>query len=230
MSRLFTLAAHDARLQYRYGIYIAYAFVVAIYVLVLANAGPYLPSFAIGVIIYSDPAALGFFFLGALMMLERAERVRTALAVAPISSADYLAAKVMTLGTVSLIACGVLLVVVHGAANPALLLVAVALTSICFIGIGVPVALRFRTVNGYLIGAGALLTPIIGPAALALLDPQPAWLAVWPPVAQFRLILVATGYGTASGSEIAVMLASCAAAAAAATWLAVVSLKPELGK
>lgn len=230
MSRLLTLAAHDARLQYRYGIYIAYTFVVAMYVLVLANAGPYLPSFAIGIIIYSDPAALGFFFLGALMMLERAERVRTALAVAPISSADYVAAKVMTLTAVSLVACAVLLVVVHGAGNPLLLLVTVALTSVCFIGIGVPIALRFRTVNGYLIGAGGLLTPIIGPAALALLDPLPAWLAVWPPVAQFRLILVATGYGAAGPAEIAFMLLICVLAAAGASWLAVASLKRELGK
>jgi hypothetical protein len=53
---------------------------------------------------------------------------------------------------------------------------------------------------------------------------------LWPPIAQFRLVLVATGYGTANGLEIAVMLASCAAAAAAAAWFAVASLKTELGK
>ncbi|MEQ1901358.1 MAG: hypothetical protein ABL866_11560 [Devosia sp.] len=230
MSRVLTLARHDARLQFRYGIYVAYAFVVGFYVFMLTSAAPYLPSWAVGVIIYSDPAGLGFFFLGALMMLEKAERVRTALATAPVSSAEYFAAKVMTLSSVSLIACGALLIVVHSAPNPALLLAAVALTSIMFIGIGVPVALRFRTVNGYLVGAGALLTPVIAPAGLALLEPLPNWLLIWPPVAQFRLILIATGYGTASLGEVVLMLAVCFAAAAAASWFAIETLKTELGK
>lgn len=230
MSRLLALARHDARLQYRYGIYFAYAFVVAFYVFVLTSAAPYLPSWAVGVIIYSDPAGVGFFFLGALMMLEKAERVRTALATAPISAAEYFAAKVMTLSSMALIACGILLVVVHGAPNPALLLAGAALTSVAFIGIGVPVALRFRTVNGYLVGAGALLTPVIAPAALALIEPLPMWLLIWPPVAQFRLILIATGYGTASPGEVALMLAVCLAAAAGASWFAIATLKQELGK
>lgn len=230
MTRLFVLAAHDARLQFRYGIYVAYAFVVGFYVAVLTTAGPYLPAWAAGAIIYSDPAALGFFFLGALMMLERAEGVRTALAVAPVTAADYFFAKVTTLATVSLLACVVLLLVLHGAADPALLLVAVALTSICFIGIGVPVALRFRTVNAYLVGAGGLLTPVIAPAAFALLEPLPAWALLWPPIAQFRLILIATGHGSATPLELALMLAVSAVAAAAASWLAIAALQQELGK
>ena len=113
---------------------------------------------------------------------------------------------------------------------PPLLLVAVALTSICFIGIGVPVALRFRTVNGYLVGAGGLLTPVIAPAAFALLDPLPVWAMLWPPIAQFRLILVATGYGSATPLEITLMLVVCAIAAAAAVWFAIAVLKREFGK
>ena len=50
-----------------------------------------LPDWAAAFIIFTDPAALGFFFLGALMMLERSEGVRTALATTPLSLLDYLA-------------------------------------------------------------------------------------------------------------------------------------------
>lgn len=230
MTRLLALAAHDARLQFRYGIYVAYGFVIALYCVAIWGAGALLPVWAPGVVVFSDPAALGFFFLGALMMLERTEGVRMALAVTPLTAAQYLASKIITLSGLSLLSCVVLLLALHDAPNPALMLGAVALTSIAFIGIGVPIALRFRTVNAYLVGAAAVLTPIIAPAAFALLDPMPLWLAIWPPIAQFRLILVTTGYGTASAADLGVMLIVAVLTAVAACLVAQRALRWELGK
>jgi fluoroquinolone transport system permease protein len=230
MSSLLVLARHDTRLQYRYGIYAAYAFVVGFYALVLTLGRGALPAWAIALVIYTDPAAVGFFFLGALMMLEKAEGVRTALAASPATAAQNLAGKIVTLGLLAHRACAVLILIHGSVPHPALLLLAVALTSVGFLGIGVPIALRFRTVNAYLVGSGAFLTPVIAPAALALLDPMPPWLGLWPPVAQFRLILVALGHAPADASEIVVLLAVAAVAAALGVWLAVAALRGELGK
>ena len=58
-----------------------------------------------------------------------------------------------------------------GGSNLALLFLTVALTSVQYIGIGIPIALHFRTVSGYLLGSAAFLTPLIAPAFLALLEP-----------------------------------------------------------
>ena len=229
-ARLLTLAFHDARLQYRYGIYAAYAFVLAFYIAVLVGAGPYLPAWAPGLIIFTDPAALGFFFLGALMMLEKSERIRAALGVAPISPFDYLAGKVITLTGMAVISSAILVLFIHEPANPALLLLAVGLTSIMYVGIGVPIALRFRTVNGYMIGSSGFLIPLIAPGFVALLDPTPAWAMVLPATSQFKLILVAAGAGSASAIEIAFMLLVVAAAAVAALALALHYLRRELGR
>lgn len=228
--RLWTLVAHDARLQYRYGVYAAYGFVVALYVAVLVWAAPWLPAWVPAVVIFTDPAALGFFFLGALLMLERSERVRPALAVAPVSPGEYFGGKLITLSAVSLIAAAALLMVLHRPADPALLLLTVALTAIQYIGIGVPIALGFRTVNGYLIGSAGFLTPLIAPGFLALLDDMPLWLAVIPAVSQLRLLLVATGAAEASATEVAVMLAVSGMAAAGGCWLALRSLRREFGR
>lgn len=227
---MLTLVAHDARLQFRYGIYAAYAVVVLLYVAIIATAGPRLPPWVAATIIFTDPAALGFFFLGALMMLERAEGVRTALTVAPLAAVDYLGAKLVTLTGVALAACLALYVAAHPAGNPALLVTAVLLTSVQYIGIGVPIALRFRTVSGYLIGSAGFLTPVIAPGFLALLDPFPLPVALIPAVSQYRLILVATGAAQASGPEILAMLAVSIAAAVGALWLALRTLRRELGK
>lgn len=230
MSKAAVLLAHDARLQYRYGIYVAYAFVVGFYIAALTLGRGILPDWAVAALIYTDPAAVGFFFLGALMMLEKAEGVRAALAISPVTSLHYLIGKLISLTALAVIASAVLLLV-HGAApHPALLIATVTLISLTFIGIGVPVAILFRTVNEYLIGSSAFLTPLIAPAFLALLDPMPAWLAIWPPVAQFRLLLVSLGYAEADDPAIVFMLVVCAAGAVGALWLALASLRRELGK
>jgi fluoroquinolone transport system permease protein len=182
------------------------------------------------VIIFTDPAALGFFFLGALMLLEKAESVRTALAVTPLSAAEYLLAKTITLTAVSLVACAVLLVFVHRPADPLLLLATVALTAIQYIGIGVPIALRFRTASGYLIGSAGFLTPVIAPGFLALLPAMPVALALIPAVSQLRLMLIATGAASATAAELTLMLAVCAIAAAGGAWLALRALRREFGQ
>jgi len=227
---MLSLVRHDTRLQYRYGIYAAYAFVVGFYVLMLLLGRQYFPGWVVAFIIYSDPAAVGFFFLGALMMLEKSENVRGALAVSPATASAYLAGKTITLCGLAL-AAALIVLLVHGAApNPVLLLLAVGLTSVSFLAIGIPIALRFDTVNGYLIGSAAFLTPLIAPAFLALLSPFPSWLLLWPPTAQFRLMLVALGYATASDMEIAAMLAISLIAAGAAIWFAHRVLLRELAK
>jgi fluoroquinolone transport system permease protein len=228
-SHLGVLVRHETRLLYRYGIYAAYAVVVAVYVGILLTAPDQLPDWAAAFIIFSDPAALGFFFLGALMMLERSEGTRVALATTPLSHMDYLWAKMLTLTGLALVACGALFLA-HGSGNPALLFLTVALTSFQFIGIGVPIALRFRTVSGYLMGSAGFLTPVIAPAFLALLDPFPLWLAVIPSVSQFRLMLIATDAAIAGPLDLIVMLAVSFAAALLGIWIARRALAEEFGR
>ncbi len=230
VARALTLAAHDIRLQWRYGIYLAYGFVLAFYVGILVGTGSYLPDWVPAVIIFTDPAAVGFFFLGALMMLERAERVANALAVAPVAPADYFIGKCVTLTGVALIAGAVLLLFVYRPSNPALLISAVALTSVQYLGIGVPIALRFETVSAYLIGSAGFLTPVIAPGALALIPGLPLPFLVIPAAAQLRLMLVATGAISASGGEIAFCLLVSLAATAGAVWFALRALKREFGR
>ena len=224
------LLRHDARLQLRNGIYGAYAFVVALYAALLVWAGVALPTWVPAVLIFTDPAALGFFFLGALMMLERSERVRIALAVSPLSAGEYLLAKVLTLTLVALAACAILIAVTPARDDPSLLLLAVALTSVQYVGIGVPIAVRFRTVNAYLIGSAGFLTPIVAPAFLSLLDPFPTWTVLIPAVSQLRLMLVATGARAAGAAEVSAMLLVSTVAAAAAVRLGLRSLEREFGR
>lgn len=226
---LTALVAHEARLQVRYGIYYAYAFVLVFYLVILVWAGPWLPEWAVAVVIFTDPSALGFFFLGALMMLERGEGTRLALAVTPVSAGGYFLAKAVTLTLLAMTAVTLIWFFLHRQANWPLLMVAVVLTSVQYIGIGVPIALRFRTVTGYLIGSAAFLTPVVAPGFLALIDPTPWWLLVIPAVSQLKLMLVAVGSAEASAAAIVWMLAVGVAAAVGSVFLALVTLGKGLG-
>lgn len=99
---LVALIQNDFRLQWRYRIIAAYIVVVALYATVIISAQDALPNWAIAILIYSDPAVLGFFFLGGLMMLEKGENVRAALAMSAISPTQYLAAKSISLTFIAL--------------------------------------------------------------------------------------------------------------------------------
>ncbi|MBU1175135.1 MAG: hypothetical protein KKH72_07000 [Alphaproteobacteria bacterium] len=231
MSGLFlTLVAHETRLQFRYGIYFAYAFVVAFYVGVLVWGGAYLPPALVGFIIYSDPAVLGFFFLGALMMLEKAEGVRRALAIAPVSASAYFWAKALPLTLLGLVAVATMAPLVHAAVDWPVLMAAVALTALAYLGIGVPIALHFRTVSSYLIGSAGLMMPIILPAFLAFLDPMPAWAMIVPTAAQLRLIMIGTGAASDGFGAAVLMFAVALAGTVAAIWFGLERLEKEIGR
>ncbi len=229
-ARLATLLALDARLQLRYGIYYAYAVVVAFYVAALVWLSPFLPPQAAAVIIYSDPAVLGFFFLGALMMLEKGEAARSALAITPVSAAEYVWSKALVLTALAVAAVAAIGAAAPGSMNWPVLMAVTVLISFQFIGIGVPIALRFRTVTGYLIGSAGLLLPIVLPAGLALFDPMPAWAIVVPAASQLRLILIGTGVAAGGAAEIAAMLAVSTLAAGAGLYAGVRDLQRKFGK
>lgn len=230
MASLFALTQNDFRLQWRYRIIAAYMVVIALYAIIITTANNILPAWAVAIVIYSDPAVLGFFFLGGLMMLEKGENVRAALAMSAISPAQYQAAKSISL---TIIALGAVLVLALCAQLPLtalpLVLFATATTSVMFICIGAVVALKFNTINGYLIGSVPLVTPLIAPAALNLFDPLPLYAFALPPTAQLKLLLVGFGVGSTSEATIAVCGVSCLAGAIGSFLIAEQLLKSELG-
>lgn len=231
MSGLFaTLVAHETRLQYRYGIHAAYAFVVAFYVVVLVWGGSFLPSGFVAFIIYSDPAVLGFFFLGALMMLEKTEGARLALSVTPVTARDYFWAKALPLTLLGLVAVAVMATLIHADPNWPVLMGAVLLTSLAYLGIGLPIALHFKTVTSYLIGSAGMMIPIIVPAFLAFLDPMPTWAMLFPTSAQLRLIMIGTGAASDGVVPVVLMFVVSGLATIGAIWFGLGRLELEIGR
>ncbi len=226
--RLTTLLRHDFRMEKSYGIFAAYGFIIAIYVAILYLAADRIPAWVVAVIIYTDPTVLGFFFLGGMMMLEKSENVRQALAMTPVSAREYILSKFLTLTLVALIAVA-LLGWLSGKANMVLLLVSVIPASLFFVSIGVLVARRMKTVTGYLIGSIPIIVPLVAPMFLVLIDPFPIGLNLIPTTAQFWLMLVAMGTFTATLAQIGFALMISVLSALTAFWLACRDLAQEFG-
>jgi len=220
----------DFVLQWRYRIIAAYAFVIALYAVLIVFAGSILPSWVIALFIFSDPAVFGFFFLGGLMMLEKGENVRAALAISPASTRQYLFSKIVSLTAIALVAVLILSLVAGASAGGiALVLFATICISVAFTSIGAIVALRFKTVNGYLIGSVPFILPLIAPAAALLFEPLPIIVYALPPVAQVKLLLIALGASTSTFPVLIVCSFSCIIAAAGAFYGATQYLQRELG-
>ncbi|HBZ5209575.1 TPA: ABC transporter permease, partial [Clostridioides difficile] len=78
-----------------------YLFLSIIYICII-NVFPTFMREKIAIImIYSDPAAMGLFFMGAIVLLEKSQRVLNSLAVSPVKVSEYILSKVISLGVIS---------------------------------------------------------------------------------------------------------------------------------
>lgn len=193
----------DVRLQHRYGFYAVYALVTVAYALALHVVPDGARSVLLPVVIFSDPAFLGFYFVGAIVLFEKGDGVLDALVTSPLSARAYLASKVVSLTILAVLASLVLAVAGVGTDfDPLALVVGVSLTSALFVLLGFVTVARFDSLNAYfMIGITALAPfaiPLLGTAGLvrsplffliptqgslallgAAFGPVPAWEAVY---------------------------------------------------
>lgn len=193
--RLLRLTLGELRFLGRYGILALYALLTAIYLLLLYWAAPAARPAAGGVTILTDPAAMGLFFMGAVVLLEKSQRANCALAVSPVRTGEYIAAKALALLAVGL-PVGVVVGVAAG--NPiAGVLLSLLLSSPLFTFLGMSLACASGSLNQFLLLSvpvelvafvpamfywfGGLVSPLWlltpGVAAIALLSPDTSrWL------------------------------------------------------
>ncbi|MCB9682861.1 MAG: hypothetical protein H6733_15445 [Alphaproteobacteria bacterium] len=185
----------DLTLQWRHGFAAAYAVVIATYLALFSVAPPPAAKVLLPLVLGADTTVLGFFFVGGLVLLERADHSLKAVSVTPLSTAAYLGSKVVSLGALSLAASlGLALLSGHGH-HPVQLLLAVALICPLFVLLGVIVVSRTPTVNRYMVYAGVFTGPLMLPLAEPLGLPGAALWDWTPAGAALDLLVGATTDG-----------------------------------
>ncbi|RSK26244.1 hypothetical protein EJF36_04890 [Bacillus sp. HMF5848] len=149
--RFLHVVGMDIRFQLRQGFYIAYAFVSAFYIGILFFLPDVIKEELSTVIIFTDPAVLGFFFIGGIVLLERAQAIFDPLFVTPLHVHEYLISKVLSLSLLAVITSLLIMFSSHGGDIQVVpLMVSVLLSSIFFTLLGLILAVRVQSVNAFL--------------------------------------------------------------------------------
>jgi len=169
--RMIKLILGDIRFQFKYGFYFIYAVFCALYVFLLFIFPEAWREKAASIMIYSDPAAMGLFFMGAIVLLEKSQRVLNALAVSPVKVCEYIVAKIVSLAYISVLV-SLMLALAAGLETIPIVLITTALTSIIFTLLGLLVATKANSLNQYLIATVPLEIVCMIPPLFFLFYPK----------------------------------------------------------
>jgi len=95
--RTLNLIKSDLRFILKYGIAFIYIAFTLIYSGVLSVISGNARQITAVILIYTDPAAMGLFFMGAFILLEKSQRVNCAVAVTPVTITEYIISKCVSL-------------------------------------------------------------------------------------------------------------------------------------
>ncbi len=186
--RLRGLVKGDLRFIYKYGLAFIYIIFTVLYILILEIIKGDAKTVTGSILIYTDPAAMGLFFMGAFIMLEKSQRINCSLAVSPITVTEYIISKAVSLmipGTV----VGAILSLFAGNYNLFAVIPAVIISSFLFSLCGLIAAVKSESLNGFMIAVIPFEIIISLPAILYVLDvlSSELWL-IHPGVAAMHMI------------------------------------------
>ena len=164
MKTLLTTIYWDLKLQIRNNILTIAIIVAAIYtgIFLIFNLRGY--DDVLLALIFSDPAAMGFIFIGVLVLFEKGANTLEALVVTPIKIWQYLFSKAVSLTLIALIICFAIIITGHGIHfNYFYFFLAAFLTSVLFVLIGFIGVAHVRTFNQYILVIPVFLAPVFLP-------------------------------------------------------------------
>ncbi len=182
MRRLAATLRCDLRLQFRNGFYYASALLVVASVILLRWLPEAAVAWLLPVVIFQNVLMNTFYFVAGLILLEKGEGTLEAQVVTPLRAGEYLASKVITLGTLSLVESLLISTVAQGV-GPGLVPLALGITlaSVLLCLFGVAIVTSYRSINEFLMPSvvytALLALPLVGYFGIG-----PQFLYDWHPV------------------------------------------------
>lgn len=150
--RIINLIKGDIRFQFKYGFYFVYAVLTVVYISLIFVMPQSWRERAAAIMIFSDPAAMGIFFMGAIVLLEKSERVLNSIAVSPVKTGEYILSKVVSLLFISVVV-GIAITLPVGTKNLYVSVIGTAFGSAFFTLCGLIVAANISSLNQFLTAA-----------------------------------------------------------------------------
>lgn len=195
--RLFTSIKADFLFQLRHGFYYVYAVLTLVYLVLLSQFSENVISVMLPIVIYTDPAVLGLFFIGGIVLLEKEQGILALLYITPLKVLEYILSKVITLTIISLIAgISIAYITYGGRINFVLLISGIILTSVFFTLFGFIISTRAKSVNHYIVLVGPMMALFFLPCFALIPNsfiPEflYKWLNLFPSMAALKIMFAA---------------------------------------
>lgn len=177
--RLKSLFLLDMRFQAKHGFYFLYVVLTVIYVAALLAVPESWQEKAATILIFSDPASMGLFFMGAIVLLEKKQHTPCAFAVSPVREVEYIIAKVSSLSAISLVVAAIL-ALAASVDHLHMVLLGTVVSSVIFTLFGIIIATKIISLNQFILWTVPIEIVCFVPAILHLFKMTPAWLRYYP--------------------------------------------------
>lgn len=141
----------DMFFQWKYGFYMLYLLMIIIYYVIFSFLTGNVKDTIVSICVYSDPAAMGMFFMGALILLEKSQRITNTIAISPVTVEEYILGKIVSVGIISEIV-GVILMLQGHTENYFFCAIGIFAGSVIFSLCGIIVGAKIESLNQYIIG------------------------------------------------------------------------------
>lgn len=185
--RIWSLLRGDIRFQYKYGFYLLYLVFSILYISLIFSLPQAWREKAAILMIFTDPAAMGLYFMGAIVLFEKSERVLDSIAVSPVKTYEYMLSKLLSIGAISVIVGFSIGFFSHAVNMTDRFLVGIFLCSCLFSAVGLMVAAKSISLNDFIISTIPAELLINIPAIAWLFGWKPGWLLLHPGVCLMEL-------------------------------------------
>lgn len=198
--RFFYTLKNDIRFQVKYGFYFLYAFFSLVYMALLILTPPEYKNMVASLIILTDPAMLGVFFMGGLWLLEKGEGLHGFWSVSPLRPLEYVLSKAISLAALSTVSSVLIVSLAMGrSVRLGGLAGCVFAGAVVFNLIGLMTASFAHSVNHYMIIVILPSVVLAIPPVLTAFGVTHPVLELFPGTALWRMIASAMGMAGGAG-------------------------------
>ncbi len=177
----------DVAFQFKYGFYFIYLVFSVLYIGLLFAFDESWRGKAAILMIFSDPSAMGLYFMGAIVLFEKSERVLNSIAVSPVKPFEYVLSKLCSIGLISTMVSLAIGIPAGIVTKPIEFISGVFFCSCLFSAIGLIIACRTTTLNQFVLATIPAEILINFPAIIWLFWYKKSWLLVHPGVSMLAL-------------------------------------------
>jgi len=187
--KILRLLKGDLYFQYRYGFYYIYLIFIIIYLLMLGFIPGKFVNIVACILIFTDPAAMGFFFMGAVVLLEKSQKVNFSIVTSPVKMFDYIISKIISFAIIGSIIALIIVEFVN-MQHVVIVLLSVIMSSLLFSLCGLLIALKIKNLNQFILVTVPVELIILIPVILMVLYGENLpFFVVHPGIATLQLLL-----------------------------------------